>query len=92
MATAKRKKPAATEGVPPGKMAVFALTENFRLEICCGDLSQEKVDCIVNPSTDHLKQRAGLALALSKAAGPKLQVSSKHPLSIAHFILLEDRV
>lgn len=44
-----------------------------RMSIVQGDLLQQKVDAIVNAANADLSHGGGVALAISKAAGPQLQ-------------------
>ncbi|XP_038138809.1 protein mono-ADP-ribosyltransferase PARP14-like [Cyprinodon tularosa] len=49
-------------------------TSNGReIVVSKADICSYSVDAVVNPSTDDLKHNGGLALAISKAAGPQLQ-------------------
>src|SRR5690348_2103851 len=51
-----------------------------RIIIEQGDLLQQKVDAIVNAANEDLSHGGGVALAISKAAGPQLQIySNKMP-------------
>ena len=47
-----------------------------RVDICRGDIVQEKVDAIVNAANMDLKHIGGLAKAISDAGGPTIQAES----------------
>jgi O-acetyl-ADP-ribose deacetylase (regulator of RNase III) len=57
-------------------LAVYPLSENTRLEIAWGDLTQERVDAVVNAANNHLSHGAGLAAAIVRAGGPEIQQES----------------
>ena len=46
------------------------------LQIVQGDITIEKVDAIVNAANRHLEHGGGVAWALSRAGGPKVQIES----------------
>ncbi|XP_043988454.1 poly(ADP-ribose) polymerase family member 14-related sequence 1 [Gambusia affinis] len=48
-------------------------SDGVEIVVSKADMCSYSVDAVVNPSTEDLKHTAGLALALSKAAGPQLQ-------------------
>ena len=60
------------------------------LQIVQGDITTEEVDAIVNAANEHLAHGGGVAWAISKKGGPKIQEESdawvrKHgPVSHAH--------
>ena len=45
------------------------LAKGFELEIACRDLTEEKVDAIVNAANNQLAHGAGLADAIVKKGG-----------------------
>ncbi|RPI29227.1 MAG: macro domain-containing protein [Chloroflexota bacterium] len=47
-----------------------------RLQIVQGDLTQEKVDAIVNAANRHLQHGGGVAWAIVKRGGPRIQEES----------------
>ncbi|XP_015226855.1 PREDICTED: poly [ADP-ribose] polymerase 14-like isoform X1 [Cyprinodon variegatus] len=47
--------------------------DGVEIVVSKADICSYSVDAVVNPSTDDLKHNGGLALAISKAAGPQLQ-------------------
>ncbi|XP_054908738.1 poly(ADP-ribose) polymerase family member 14-related sequence 1 isoform X2 [Poeciliopsis prolifica] len=49
-------------------------SDGVEIVVSKADMCSYSVDAVVNPSTDDLKHTSGLALSLSKAAGPQLQV------------------
>jgi len=61
-----------------------------RIQIVQGDITTEQVDAIVNAANEHLMHGGGVAWAISKKGGPKIQKESfawiqKHgPVSHAH--------
>ncbi|XP_023192513.1 poly [ADP-ribose] polymerase 14-like [Xiphophorus maculatus] len=48
-------------------------SDGVEIVVSKADMCSYSVDAVVNPSTEDLKHTSGLALALSKAAGPQLQ-------------------
>jgi O-acetyl-ADP-ribose deacetylase (regulator of RNase III) len=49
------------------------LTNSKKIVIVQGDITQQTVDVIVNAANEDLRHGGGVALAISKAAGPELQ-------------------
>ena len=47
-----------------------------RLEIVQGDLTEEKVDAIVNAANEHLQHGGGVAGVIARKAGPEIQSES----------------
>ena len=56
--------------------ASYPLTPATRLEIAQGDLTQEKVDAIVNAANEYLSHGGGIAEAISHAGGPAIDQES----------------
>ncbi|XP_078597385.1 uncharacterized protein LOC144873702 [Branchiostoma floridae x Branchiostoma japonicum] len=46
------------------------------IEVCCGDITKERVDVIVNAANSRLKHMGGVAQAIAKAGGPEIQNES----------------
>ncbi|XP_071793814.1 uncharacterized protein [Asterias amurensis] len=51
-----------------------------RLRVCQGDLTMQRVDCIVNAANVELQHIGGLAAAVLKAGGPVIQTESDNIL------------
>lgn len=56
--------------------AAYPLSAYTRLEVAQGDLTQEKVDCIVNAANLNLNHGGGVAGAIARAGGPIIQEES----------------
>lgn len=56
--------------------ASYELSPTTRLEIAQGDLTQERVDAIVNAANQHLAHGAGIAGAISHAGGAVIDQES----------------
>jgi len=46
------------------------------LQLVQGDITTETVDAIVNAANEHLEHGGGVAWAISRAGGPKIQIES----------------
>lgn len=57
--------------------ATYPLTPTTWLEIAQGDLTQERVDAIVNAANERLSHGAGIAAAISRAGGPAIDRESR---------------
>lgn len=57
--------------------ASYALSPTTRLEIAQGDLTQERVDAIVNAANERLSHGGGVALAIARAGGPVIRQESE---------------
>jgi O-acetyl-ADP-ribose deacetylase (regulator of RNase III) len=60
----------------PGTLGVHTLPGNRRLSLVQGDLTEQKVDAIVNPANKHLSHGAGVAGAIVRRGGPEIQMES----------------
>ena len=54
----------------------YSLPSQRTLEIAQGDLTQEKVDAIVNAANERLMHGGGIAAAISRAGGPRIDQES----------------
>ena len=52
------------------------LPSNQTIQIIQGDITTEEVDAIVNAANEHLQHGGGVAWAISKKGGPKIQKES----------------
>ena len=52
------------------------LPSNQTIQIVQGDITTEEVDAIVNAANEHLQHGGGVAWAISKKGGPKIQNES----------------
>ena len=55
---------------------IDSLSHTVRVDICRGDIVQEKIDAIVNAANMDLKHIGGLAKAILDAGGPTIQTES----------------
>ena len=55
----------------------YQFSSNQRLEICFGDLTQEKVDAIVNAANSQLMHGGGIAAVISHRGGPAIDQQSR---------------
>ena len=55
-----------------------------KITIVQGDITQQKVDAIVNAANENLRHGGGVARAISKAAGPRLQIYCDKMPALAH--------
>ena len=55
---------------------IDSLSHSVRVDICRGNIVQEKVDAIINAANMDLKHISGLAKAISDAGGPTIQIES----------------
>ena len=61
---------------------IDSLSHSVRVDICRGNVVQEKVDAIVNAANMDLKHVGGLAKAISDAGGPSVQTESNSYVQI----------
>ncbi|XP_038071238.1 protein mono-ADP-ribosyltransferase PARP14-like [Patiria miniata] len=59
--------------VPTKVLCRIALPNGFTLKVCRGDLTRQKVDCIVNAANTKLNHDTGLAAAIVEAGGKVIQ-------------------
>uniref|UniRef100_A0A3B3V0L6 Poly [ADP-ribose] polymerase n=1 Tax=Poecilia latipinna TaxID=48699 RepID=A0A3B3V0L6_9TELE len=57
-------------------------SDGVEIVVSKADMCSYSVDAVVNPSTEDLKHTAGLALALSRAAGPQLQIECDQIINV----------
>ncbi|XP_022091672.1 poly [ADP-ribose] polymerase 14-like [Acanthaster planci] len=62
----------------------FSLPNGFILKVCRGDLTRQKVDCIVNAANVELKHVGGLAAAIVEAGGRVIQTECEQILKDFH--------
>jgi len=55
----------------------FPLSADTTLEICQGDITLEPVDAVVNAANAQLIHGGGVAAAIARRAGPKLDLESR---------------
>lgn len=71
------------------KKELYGHFKNTVIQVCQGDLTTVKVDAIANPSNERLIHDGGLAAAVVRVGGQKIQtdctafVSSRGPLPVA---------
>ena len=64
-----------------GLESSFFTKEGLQITVLTGDITQQKVDVIVNAANGRLKHKGGVAKALANAAGPQLQAESDRLMS-----------
>lgn len=69
----QQKKPT----VAPEKRFEFTLPAGVKVSVWKADLTNYKVEAVVNAANDNLQHYGGLAQALSKAGGPRIQKESQ---------------
>ncbi|TMS06239.1 Poly [ADP-ribose] polymerase 9 [Larimichthys crocea] len=62
--------------VAPEKRFDVQLHSDVRVSVWKGDLTNFRVDAVVNAANEHLQHYGGLALALATAGGPQIQKES----------------
>lgn len=62
--------------VAPEKRFDVQLHSDVRVSVWKGDLTNFRVDAVVNAANEHLQHYGGLALALATAGGPQIQKDS----------------
>ncbi|XP_059932687.1 uncharacterized protein LOC132475533 isoform X2 [Gadus macrocephalus] len=55
----------------------YNLPGGVSVVVCCGDITEEEADVLVNVANRNLKHDGGVAAALSSAGGPEVQQESK---------------
>jgi hypothetical protein len=48
----------------------------FKVEVEMGDITDERVEAIVNPANENLLHSGGCAATIQREAGPELQIES----------------
>ncbi|XP_039678552.1 protein mono-ADP-ribosyltransferase PARP14-like [Perca fluviatilis] len=57
-------------------VARYRLRDGFQVLVCQGDITKQDADALVNAANEDLDHGGGVAAALSKAGGPKVQSES----------------
>ncbi|TDG99644.1 hypothetical protein EPR50_G00195860 [Perca flavescens] len=57
-------------------VARYSLCDGFQVLVCQGDITKQDADALVNAANEDLDHGGGVAAALSKAGGPKVQSES----------------
>ena len=64
------------DGIEPQLLEQHVFPRGVQLRLCQGDITQLKVDAIVNAANDRLQHGGGVASAISLAGGPAIQRES----------------
>jgi hypothetical protein len=50
----------------------------FKVEVATGDITDERVEAIVNPANENLMHSGGCAATIQREAGPEFQIESSN--------------
>jgi O-acetyl-ADP-ribose deacetylase (regulator of RNase III) len=55
---------------------------DFKVEVVCGDITDEHTDAIVNPANEKMAHSGGCAAAILREAGAELQNDSMNYINV----------